>query len=56
MTRREVPADDQWAQVAPFVTGEPAHGGRPRVDGRAALNGMPWGLRSGARWVDSLDR
>lgn len=56
MTRREELTDEQWALVAPFVTGQPARTGRPRVDDRAALNGVLWVLRSGARWKDLPER
>ena len=56
MARREELTDEQWALVAPFVMGRPARTGRPRVDDRAALNGVLWVLRSGARWKDLPER
>ncbi len=56
MTRREELTDEQWALVARFVASEPAATGRPRVDDRAALNGVLWVLRSGARWKDLPER
>ena len=53
---REELTDELWALVAPFVAREPACTGRPRVDDHAALNGVLWVLRAGARWKDLPER
>jgi transposase len=41
----------QWAMIAPLLP-PPKRRGRPRADDRRTLNGILWGLRSGARWKD----
>lgn len=47
----EVP-DDLWTEVAAILAElDPPHrGGRPRIDQRAALNGIIFRLRSGVQW------
>jgi transposase len=50
--------DAQWARIAPLLP-QPKrrpHGGRPRADDRACLEGILWVLRTGARWRDLPDR
>jgi len=46
--------DRQWRQLAPLLPklrGGPK-GGRPWADDRAALEGILWVLKTGARWRD----
>src|SRR5262249_31701014 len=50
--RDELP-DDEWGSIRPMLPSK-ARGG-PRVDDRRGLNGMFWGLRSGAPWRDLPD-
>lgn len=47
----EVP-DDLWCLIAEVLAelDPPHHGGRRRIDQRAALNGMIYRLRSGVQW------
>ncbi len=59
MARREELTDEQWEIIKPLIPAPPRRTdgrGRPRVDDRAALNGILWILRSGARWKDLPDR
>ena len=42
--------DYEWASVRPFLPNKLR--GVPRVNGRHALNGIFWVLRSGAPWRD----
>jgi transposase len=50
--------DRQWQKIAPLLPkleGGP-QGGRPWADDRAALEGILWVLKTGARWRDLPDR
>jgi transposase len=50
--------DRQWRKIAPLLPkleGGPK-GGRPWADDRAALEGILWVLKTGARWRDLPDR
>ena len=44
--------DEEWAIFAPFLTGQPAQGGRPPNDHRRTLDGIFWITRTGAPWRD----
>ncbi len=46
--------DDLWEAIEPLLPPEPPrqHGGRPRVQHRAALAGILFILRHGLRWCD----
>jgi len=50
-------SDEQWEKVKTFIpeVERTRHGGRPRADDRACLEGILWVLRSGARWKDLPD-
>jgi transposase len=45
-------SDALWSRIAPLLSAEPPKpkGGRPRVDSRAALNGILYVLRTGIQW------
>src|SRR5919205_3075050 len=43
--------DEQWLILAPLLLPRKPRG-RPRVDDRRTINGVLWGLRTGARWAD----
>jgi transposase len=45
-------SDDLWAVIAPLLPPEPPKpkGGRPRLDGRNALTGIIFDLKSGIGW------
>jgi transposase len=43
--------DQQWELIAPLLP-KPKRRGRPRAEDQRTLNGILWGLRSGARWKD----
>jgi transposase len=47
-------SDEQWAMASDlFTPPKPSQqGGRPRADSRACVEGVLWGLRSGAHWKD----
>ena len=47
-------SDRQWAAVSAHLPPRPPRpkGGRPPADDRACLEGIPWVLRTGARWRD----
>ncbi len=44
--------DEQWAIVKPLLPEQPlrSRGGRPRVNNRRVLNGIPWVMRTEAPW------
>jgi transposase len=46
-------ADNEWSAIKPMLPNKPR--GVPRVNDRRALNGIFWGLRSGAPWRDLPD-
>ena len=55
MARRSVRLTDaQWAKIEPHLprTRRSRTGGRPRVTDRAAVEGILWVLKTGARWRD----
>ena len=45
-------SDALWERIAPLIPPEPPkpHGGRPRVDDRAALTGILFVLKTGMGW------
>src|SRR5687767_6059929 len=43
-------SDHEWGVIRPMLPNKPR--GIPRVDDRRVLNGIFWGLRSGAPWRD----
>jgi len=45
-------SDTLWSRITPLIPPEPLKpkGGRPRVDNRAALNGILYVLRTGIQW------
>ena len=48
-------SDDLWAIIEPILLEDAppspkAHGGRPRIDWRQAINGVIFRLRSGCQW------
>jgi putative transposase len=40
----------QWARIAPLLPGKVGDPGRSGTDNRVFVNGILWGLRSGAFW------
>jgi transposase len=55
MARREELTEEQWAVISPLIPENPRREdgrGRPWRDSRELLNGIPWILRTGARWQD----
>jgi putative transposase len=44
--------DDLWKQIQPVLDelDPPAHTGRPRIDARAALDGIIYQMRTGCQW------
>ncbi len=50
--------DGRWPKLALLLSRLPTSraGGRPWVDNRAVLNGIPWMLKTGARWRDLPER
>jgi len=55
VARRSVRLTDaQWAKIEPHLprTRRSSTGGRPRVTDRAAVEGILWVLKTGARWRD----
>jgi len=46
--------DEQWRRLEPLLPRwKPSKkGGRPSADNRAIFEGIPWILRTGARWRD----
>ena len=44
-------SDVQWQLIEPHLRPK-KRVGRPRADDRRTLEGIPWVLRSGARWQD----
>jgi len=59
-TRREYFTDEQWSLISPIITPSPIRAdgkGRPREHSdRDVMNGVMWVLRTGAAWMDLLDR
>jgi transposase len=49
---KELVTDELWEVIEPFLPEEPAKpkGGRPRIDGRRALTGIIFVLKSGIPW------
>jgi transposase len=48
-------SDSLWARIEPILREDAPptpkrHGGRPRIDWRAALNGIIFRMRSGCQW------
>jgi transposase len=60
MARREALTDAQWARLAPLLPAQKRRAdgrGRPLThDDRAVLNGVLWGLRTGAAWAELPER
>lgn len=55
MARRGVRVTDaQWAKIEPLLPRLPRsrRGGRPWIGNRAAIDGILWVLKTGARWRD----
>ena len=55
MARRSVRVTDaQWAKIEPLLPRLPRsrRGGRPWIGNRAAIDGILWVLKTGARWCD----
>src|ERR1700733_9499027 len=53
MARYEL-TEFEWKVIQPLLPNKPR--GVPRVDDRRVLNGIFWGLRSGAPWRDLPER
>ena len=49
---KELVTDELWEVIEPLLPEEPPkpHGGRPRIDDRAALSGILFVLKSGIPW------
>jgi transposase len=49
---KELVTDELWETIEPLLPPEPPkpEGGRPRIDGRAALTGIVFVLKSGIPW------
>src|ERR671915_686496 len=49
---KELVTDELWEVIEPLLPEEPPkpHGGRPRIDARAALTGILFVLKSGIPW------
>jgi len=49
---KELVTDELWEVIEPLLPEEPPkpHGGRPRIDDRAALTGILFVLKSGIPW------
>jgi len=50
--------DEQWEKIKPLIPLPPPkpNGGRPPADDRACFEGIPWVLKTGARWRDLPDQ
>src|SRR5271156_4335746 len=51
-------SEAQWQKIAPLLPKPPKQrkGGRPWIQNRHVLEGIPWILRSGARWQDMPEK
>src|SRR3954452_11220626 len=47
---------EQWDRIASMLPGKASDPGRTAHDNRLVVNGVPWVLRSGARWSDLPER
>ena len=56
MAKRYELNDQQWARIAEMLPGKKSDPGRTGKDNRLFINGVLWGLRSGAQWDELPER
>lgn len=49
-------SDEQWQRLEPLLPAQKPRTGRPNVEHRRIVNGILWGLRTGAPWRDLPER